>query len=421
MSFQPRLRSTTTAASLVLISGLGWWLTACNSGPDKAGTAATSAPETAPTTTPAGPTDTPGTWYRQYRALLPGTPDSVTLHLQNFGATPGEFTHRLAGFYAGPDGRPWELMGEQNAAAPDSITLHDTSPGKVDANFRSPQWRLKRIGTTLAGTLDGQPVRLRLVQPPQGVGLSTRAFADSVAPRLSHPQDSVLGRFRLHALLPGSGPSQRALTASILRDLRGDTLARQAAPTLESYWLAEKEKFAKDYREDVAPLLAESEADTSSYRPKAMFNYEAETSTYVLWNAGRLLSLGFLNYSYSGGAHGNYATTVRSYDTRSGQPLTFNDIFRPGAEAQLENLLGQYARPSLGLQPNEPLKKALFRNTLPLTRNVYLTSSGAVFVYAPYEVASYAQGEIRIFVPFSALKPLLQPGLPVGGAEVARQ
>ena len=86
------------------------------------------------------------------------------------------------------------------------------------------------------------------------------------------------------------------------------------------------------------------------------------------------------------------------------------------AKPRLEKLLGQYVGPSLGLGANAPLSKLLLVKTLPVTRNVYLTSGGAVFVYLPYEIAAYAYGQISVFVPFSAMQGLLKPGLPVGSS-----
>lgn len=416
-----RFLSVAFSARLWAIGGLGLWLTACQSGSDKP--AATSTAPAQPTST-SQLTDSPDTWYRQYRTLLPGTTDSITLHLQNFGSTSEEFlSGRIGGFYAAAEGRPVSLTGENYAASPDSLLLHESIlPLSVEGD-EGLVWRLKRMGTQLVGTRDGQAVRLRLVQPPAGVAFISRVFADSVPARPSQPTDTLFGRLRLHALVPVNGPAKQALQQHLLRGLRGDTLDTQPVPELSSLWQQQRSAFARDYQEEVGPLLNAAEADTSSnYRPLATLAYATETSTQVLWNQDNLLSIGYLSYSYSGGAHGNYGTTVCSYDTRTGRPLRYQDIFRPGSEAGIEKLLGQYARPVLGLKPGQPLSEVLFDNNLPATHNVYLTSGGAVFVYSPYEVASFAQGEISVFVPLSALKPWLQTGLPIlGGGEVVRK
>ncbi|QJX45717.1 DUF3298 domain-containing protein [Hymenobacter taeanensis] len=422
MSYQSRILTLAAAKSLAAIGGLGLLLTACqsDSGSSTASTTAATITEKQPTATP---TDSEGAWYRQYRALLPGSSDSISLHLQSFGKNHGDFTEaRLWGFYAAADGQPHEVSGTLSSSAPDSITLRTIGMPTGEDSQEGPVWRLQRTGTMLVGTQNGRPVQLRLVQPARGIRFVTRTFADSVPARPNHPEDSIFGRTRLHALLPQGGTARQTLQQNLLRGLRGDTLETKPAPTLEAVW-QQKRNELKDYQQEVGPLVEAALADTSSsYRPAATLNYETEADTYVLWNQGNLLSIGYFTFDYSGGAHGNYGTTVRSYDTRTGRALHYTDIFRPGSEMALERLLGQYAKPVLGLKPGQPLSNSLFKNTLPATHNVYLTSGGAVFVYAPYEVASYAQGEIRVFMPFSALQPLLQPGLPVAnGVEVVRK
>ncbi|TGE10447.1 DUF3298 and DUF4163 domain-containing protein [Hymenobacter fodinae] len=412
--FRPRLDAST--GSIVAKAGLGLLLVACQSKSDTAATTTGAAPPTTAAAT--NPSNSPGAWYRQYRGVVPGTPDTVTLHLQSFGKSRGDFSeNRIWGFYATADGQPHEVSG--TSSSPDSITLRTSG---LPQTGEGPAWRLKQNGFLLVGSQQGQPLQFRLVQPPGGIGFVSRVFTDSVPARPNHPQDSIFGRTRLHALLPTSGAAQQTIQYHLLRGLRGDTVDTTPNPTLAAVW-QQKRDALKDYQQDVGPLVEAALADTSSsYRPAATLNYETEADTYVLWNKGNLLSIGFFVFDYSGGAHGNYGTTVRSYDTRTGRPLRYSDIFRPGTEHALEKLLGQYARLTLGLRPGEPLSKALFENTLPVTHNVFLTSGGAVFVYVPYEVASYAQGEIRVFVPFSALQPLLQPGLPVGGGrEVVRK
>ncbi|MCA8831246.1 DUF3298 and DUF4163 domain-containing protein [Hymenobacter pini] len=417
--FQTPVRRLLYALPAPLAAGL--LLAACTSNSDKSAAQTEAASETtttSPTATANTPTDTPP-WYRQYRTLLPGTSDSVTVHLQNLGDAPGETTMgRLVGFYAAADGHPYELAGDQPTGT-DSLNLRDISREQATGSSEGTEWRLKKDGAAYAGTLNGQPVRLRWLRTPTGVEFTAKSFSENVLPRPEHPEDSVAAHFSMFALVPASGPAKDKLAASIVRGLRGDTVETKAAPSLETLWKDQLAYFTKEYRKEVAPLMADMAKDTSDYRPRASLAYEQEANSYILWNEGSLLSIGYFGYDYSGGAHGMYGTYVRSYDTRTGRALRYEDIFRPGTKPQLEGILGRYARPALGLKDAEPLKNALFQNSLPATRNVYLTGGGAVFVYLPYEVASYAQGEISVFVPYSALQPVLKPGLPIGGGTVA--
>ncbi|MFD2786443.1 DUF3298 and DUF4163 domain-containing protein [Hymenobacter rubripertinctus] len=409
--FRPALLLRQLSAPLAL----GLLLTACNSGSDTSDATTATA-----TTKPAGPQNDDGSWYRQYRGLLPGSADSITLHLQRLGSPSGEAAlSRLVGFYAASDGHPYEIAGDLGLRG-DSLNLHNISnelAGDEDEEPAeiAPQWLLKEQGDALVGIRNGQPVRLRRLEPVRGIQFEAHRLSAEVAARPGHPEDSVSGRRTMQLLLPFQAPNQELLAANIRRGLHGDSLDSMPVPVLDSIWQEQLRAFTRDYRTDAAPLLAaNAKKSPADYQPLENLAYEQEVNTYVLWNEGNLLSMGYFGYDYSGGAHGIYGTYVQSYDTRTGHSLRYDDIFKSGIKPQLQKLLGQYARPVVGLKASEPLSKALAVNTLPVTRNVYLTSGGAVFVYLPYEIASYAKGQISVFVPFSALQGLLKPGLPVG-------
>jgi hypothetical protein len=396
-------------------------LAACHTQTNQSATTEAATTADAPATAQAAVANSPGTAYQVYRALLPGQADSITLHLvsalRSFSdaQTAGRY-----GSYYGPDGHPYSLMG-QPSAAPDSVVLFDTSPEKaVGPNGDDLFWRLRRQPgrADLAGTVGGQPVRLRAVAPaPGALTFAVRYFADSAA---AFPKEakSPVGRISVQALVPlGSDDKARTnLEASMLRDLRGDTLDGLPTITLAALYKQQRQQFFQDYRQDATDSRP-APADTAGIGSYGIgMNYEDQTATYVLYQQGNLLSLGFFRYNFSGGAHGNYGLTPASYDLRTGRRLRYDDIFRPAAAQKLPALLGQAVRPEVGLQPSEPLDKQLFVNKMPVTHQVYLTATGAVFVYQPYEIASYAQGEIHVFVPLSSLRPLLRDGLPLPAA-----
>ncbi|RZK51266.1 MAG: DUF3298 domain-containing protein, partial [Hymenobacter sp.] len=370
---------------------------------------------------PAAVASSPGTAYQVYRALLPGQADSITLHLVS---APRSFSDAQTagryGSYYGPDGHPYSLMG-QPSAAPDSVILFDTSPEKaVSPGGDNLFWRLRRQPGRgdLAGTVAGQPVRLRAAAPAAGaLTFAVRYLADSAAAFPSEAKSPV-GRISVQALVPlgGEEQAQTTLEASMLRDLRGDTLAGLPATTLAALYKQQRQQFFQDYRQDATDSRP-APADTAGVGPYGIgMSYEDQTATYVLYQQGHLLSLGFFHYNFSGGAHGNYGLTPASYDLRTGRRLRYADIFRPEAAQQLPALLGQAVRPLVGLQHGEALDKQLLVSKMPVTHHVYLTSSGAVFVYQPYEIASYAQGEIAVFIPLASLRPLLREGLPLPAA-----
>ncbi|WP_375436689.1 DUF3298 domain-containing protein [uncultured Hymenobacter sp.] len=373
------------------------------------------------------PQDSPGTWYRCYRGTL--GPKTITLHLQALPAgTENRTSTRFVGSYSGADGQPYELSSDYDAIiTPDSVVVHDRSPELLDDNSNGPVWRLHRNGKELLGTRAGQPVQLREVELPGSTSFISLYFLDSVAAYPTQPK-SVHGRTSLHVLVPTNGPeaARSALAAGMLRGLRGDSLDTNAVPSSpEQFWQQQRSAFRKEYQQSVTDLTKDrpAEPDTSTDAPSYnyMLRYEDQVATHVFWNQQNLLSLGFFAYSYTGGAHGNYGTSAVTFDTRTGRALRFPDIFRPNSDAQLSVLLEQAVRRVLHQPATTKLDEFLFVKKMPVSHNVYLTSSGAVFIYTPYEIASYARGELRVFVPQAQLRPLLKPNLPISGGEVSQR
>ncbi len=352
--------------------------------------------------------------------MLPGSTDSLTLHLQAWPRRADAEGGNLVGSYAAADGHPYELYSDASpAASPDSLTLREYSPEHAAGpdNANGPVWRLRRQGRALVGTVNGQPVTLREIQPAGSVRFVARYFQDSTAafPKLAN---TPYARQSLLALLPVNAP--KALQENLLRGLRSDTLDTTPTPQLAAYWQQQRQQYARDYRQDVAgsaPTMPEDTADTSAF---IGLSYDEQQQMRVLWNEAPLLSIGYYGYSYTGGAHGSYGTQAATFDTRSGRRLRYADLFRAGTDAELAALLDRAVRRTFQLAPTARLDELLMVEKMPVTRNVFLTRGGAVFVYSPYEIASYAQGEIRVFVPLGELRPLLRPGLPVaGGGEVS--
>jgi len=237
---------------------------------------------------------------------------------------------------------------------------------------------------------------------------------------LHHP--TPYGHVSLQTLEPvGSSREAVAVGANIRRQQRGDTLPNLSVPTLARLWQQQRADFSKLYREDatsmaqdVAVDVAATAGSTEIYSPS--MSYQSQGSASVISQQGDLLSLRILDYDYSGGAHGNFGSTVRSFDLRTGRALTFDDIFRPGACTRLLPLLERGVRRTLGIGDNERLDTQLLDNAMRLTTNVCLTPGGVLFMYVPYEIAAYALGQIPVFVPLAELRPLLREGLPVSGA-----
>ncbi|NJB84442.1 hypothetical protein GGR26_000187 [Lewinella marina] len=131
------------------------------------------------------------------------------------------------------------------------------------------------------------------------------------------------------------------------------------------------------------------------------FTVEEEDATEVVFQSDSLIVLAHSTYTYSGGAHGNYGTTLLAFATRPPRRLTPADLFRPGSEAELSRLLMARA--------DSLTEGGLLVDSVPVTDNLAPLPGGVRFVYPPYEIAPYAVGEVVIDLPYAAVRPWLRP------------
>jgi hypothetical protein len=142
-----------------------------------------------------------------------------------------------------------------------------------------------------------------------------------------------------------------------------------------------------------------------------MYSTVEEMQTQVFFNDAHLLSMGFYEYEYAGGAHGMYQTRVMTFDLINQRVLGLQDVFKKGFEPELMALLERIARKRAGLDEDESFEQYYFTPDIPVTENFYLTPKGIVFSYPPYEIAAYAAGQIEFFIPFADISEWLQPGI----------
>ena len=109
--------------------------------------------------------------------------------------------------------------------------------------------------------------------------------------------------------------------------------------------------------------------------------------------------------SYTGGAHGAYSTNYTVFDVMSKKILNASDIFEIN---KLTELAFDYFLIERGLEKNGvDIEKEGFwfkDNKFHLNENFKIDSKYVTFLYNPYEIASYADGQILIEIPLNKLE-----------------
>lgn len=140
------------------------------------------------------------------------------------------------------------------------------------------------------------------------------------------------------------------------------------------------------------------------------FTYESDYN--IKFNSLSFISIQQFVYEYSGGAHGNYGLYSFNIDLSNGELLTLKEIIQPDkfsllSEIAVQTLLHDFDAPTL-------VDAGLFDDTLNILpeQDFFIEPGHLVLQFDPYEIASYAMGEIVIKIPLKKIIELIKPGLP---------
>ncbi|NUO00288.1 MAG: DUF3298 domain-containing protein [Saprospiraceae bacterium] len=247
---------------------------------------------------------------------------------------------------------------------------------------------------------------LKETYPEGTLGFDVSIMLDSLKlkPELKGSPQATFGQSWLLPRKTKDAAFDQFVERQLRNGMVGDSLG-QLYRDVPALFKVLKDDFFARYREEVDLEAIEGD-DVFSM---AMWNYEEFTKAEVAYNQNNLLTLGYLSYSYYGGAHGMYATGYVTYDLKKQKLFKLTDVFKPGYEEKIPVFLERALRRQFNLQSDQALSEVLFEDSIGLTENFGLTGKGIFFNYVPYEIAAYAAGEIKLFVPFSEITDLLQP------------
>ena len=150
----------------------------------------------------------------------------------------------------------------------------------------------------------------------------------------------------------------------------------------------------------------ETKESLTDFMPGFAQEWTQNSSMKVFSHKDDILTLTYLSDGYTGGAHGYYNEMYRVFDLKSGRQITLNDVIsNQDAQVWSRILMTQFLQEDLDRGQAE----MLLVKDIPLNNNFYFDNANLYFLYNQYEIAAYAAGPVLIKVPFSEIKPFLQP------------
>ncbi len=206
-------------------------------------------------------------------------------------------------------------------------------------------------------------------------------------------------------------------------------MARALGSANEVKSTLELEQLVDDYlkvceREITAEYAALAEANEALF---TNLKHRLDIVYSITLNEHQLLSLGLDEYSYTGGAHANQNQLYLNLDLVSNRLLKLQDLIKPDSlktfvqlekfkllEAQADNLYSERIAEYEALMIDTRLLSAEQQiEGYGGIDNFYLTPTGIVTYYNPYDLAPYAAGPLFVEIPFIEILDYLNSNSPL--------
>ena len=141
-----------------------------------------------------------------------------------------------------------------------------------------------------------------------------------------------------------------------------------------------------------------------------------ETAYWATLATNDLVSLAFGVSTYGeGAAHPNHNTLVFNYDLNAGRVLKLSDLFKPNSNylSVISSYTIKELKEKLGPDPDTDWIERGAGASEENYQAWNLTRTGLQVTFDPYQVASYAEGEHVVIVPYSVLRNLIDPKGPL--------
>lgn len=167
--------------------------------------------------------------------------------------------------------------------------------------------------------------------------------------------------------------------------------------------------------EDRQQLVARLENDMAETLKEAkeyeMMAAETKISMAYLGQRENLATFTLQSYSYSGGAHGMYSTDYITVDLDKKAAIKLDDIFAKPQQEKMKALLWNIYQNEYRGDNGELQQPFTAKADFYVSENFYFAQNDIVFVYPPYAIGAYAEGEkeLRLSLYNEEVKALLTP------------
>lgn len=248
------------------------------------------------------------------------------------------------------------------------------------------------------------------------VGHLAPALAASGAPAGSNFTPAPLYTIEsLHLEAPGCKQDCADLEISYPRLLKGPdaaALARvnQAIQQALIQGLSIGEDKVSSLRGGIDHFFATATAAKKEYpeMPPWTLSLSIEPESY----GERLIGLRVDQYTFTGGAHGSPYSYFLNFDLKTGQPVSLEQLLKPGVQKAFEKLAEERFRSDNEINAGSGLQEAGYdfeNNRFALPKVFGIGRNGLIFYYNVYEIGPYAAGPTELLLDYYSIGKFIKP------------
>ncbi|MCH3970895.1 MAG: RsiV family protein [Prevotella sp.] len=162
--------------------------------------------------------------------------------------------------------------------------------------------------------------------------------------------------------------------------------------------------YSRGYMKDYAAIYKQDPTHPTSLNNVYILH------THVESRADHTLNYFANIHYYGGGIHPLDQTLVRNFDTKTGKLITLNDLFVPGYQKGIEEVIRQALLKKYKVDNWQQLARRYFfaSGKIYAPDNFIVGDKEITFIYCEDEIAPHSEGEIRLTIKKSKLKHWLR-------------
>lgn len=166
-----------------------------------------------------------------------------------------------------------------------------------------------------------------------------------------------------------------------------------------------------DLDKATAAFLAEPEKQKKEFPDMMLMSYSYESKVDTLFISPKVISVYAYEYTFTGGAHGNYGTDYYNFDAKTGDLLKLGDFVKDTVAltklVEQKFIENEKAEAKANNEEFDMSYYFLNDGKFFLPASIGFTKDGLRFTYSPYEIAAYARGEISFDISYKELAAML--------------